>query len=75
MKARGIANYGGEKADRKKLLQEKPVLLSKNKVFFYIKILISMYLNKRQQEMQKFTSRANNFLINALFHETLENKR
>lgn len=34
-----------------------------------------MYLNKRQQEMQKFISRANNFLINALFHETLENKR
>lgn len=30
MKVGGIANYGGEKADRKKLLQEKPVLLSKN---------------------------------------------
>lgn len=69
MKAGGIANYSGEKANKKKLLQEKAVLLSKNKVFFYIKILISMYLNRRQQEMQKVTSRANNFVINALFHK------
>lgn len=67
VKAKSIVKITVEKK-----LTEKVVTLSKNQVFFHIKLQISMYLNRRWWEMHNSMSKANIIkknLINTLFHK------
>lgn len=49
MKVKGIVKdrEKWEKINRKKLFEEKVVYMYKNKVFFYVKIVILIYLNRK----------------------------
>lgn len=76
MKAKGILKTTREKKQtgKKKLLDEKVMHMSKNKIFFHIEILISIYLNRKQWGMPKVTSRENKKTL-FISQEALKSKK